>query len=47
MRKDSNICHVAVGNRYYERTPTGYLVKVTHRYSGPVNNNLDSDSDSE
>ena len=46
-RKDSAIRHVAVGDRYYEQTPAGYLVKVTHRYGGPVNNNSDSDSNSE
>ena len=44
--KDSAIHYVAVGDRYYEQTPVGYLVKVTHRYGGPVNNDLDSDSDS-
>jgi hypothetical protein len=45
-RKDSAIRHVAVGDWYYEWTPVGYLVEVTHRYGGPVNNNLDSDSNS-
>ena len=46
-RKDSDIRHVAVGNRYYERTPVGYLVEVTHRYDGPVSNNSGLDSDYE
>ena len=46
-RKDSAIRHVVVGDWYYERTPAGYLVEVTHRYGGPVNNDSDSDSDSE
>ena len=46
-RKDSAIRHVAVGNRYYEGTPAGYLVEVTHRYGGLVNNGSDLDSDSE
>ena len=46
-REDSNIHHVALGGRYCEQTPVGYLVKVTHQYGGPVNNNSDSDSNSE
>ena len=44
-RKDGDIRHVAVGARYYERTPAGFLVEVTHRYSGPVSNDSGSDSD--
>ncbi len=46
-RKDNDIRHVAVGNRYYKWTPAGYLVEVTHRYDGLENNNSDSESDSE
>ena len=44
-RKDGDICHVAIGDRYYERTPAGFLVKVTHRYGGPVSNDSGLDSD--
>ena len=47
VRKDSDICHMAVGNRYYKRTPMGYLIEVTHWYGGPVSKALDSDSNSE
>jgi hypothetical protein len=46
-RKDNGIHHVAVGDQYYKRTPAGYLVKVTHRYGGPENNDSDTESDSE
>ena len=48
-RRDINILHYAIGDRYYERTPVGYLVDVTHRYGVPENNdsesNLESDSE--
>ncbi len=44
-RKDGDTRHVAVGSRYYERTPMGFLVEVTHRYGGPVSYNSGSDSD--
>ncbi len=42
-RRDNDICHVAVGDRYYERTPAGYLVVN----GGTENNDSDSESDSE
>ena len=44
-RKDGNSHHVAVGAHYYERTPAGFLVEVTHRYGGPVSYDLGSGSD--
>ena len=48
-RRDINILHYAIGDRYYERTPAGYLVDVTHRYGVPEINdsesNLESDSE--
>ena len=44
-RKDGDIHHVAVGDRYYERTPVGFLVEVTHRSGGPVSNDSGMDSD--
>jgi hypothetical protein len=40
-RKDGDIRHVVISARYYERTPTGFLIKVTHRYGGPVSNDSD------
>ena len=40
-RKDSDIRHVAVSDRYYEQTPAGYLIEVTHRYGCPENNDSD------
>ena len=30
-RKDGDTHHVAVGADYYERTPAGFLVELTHR----------------
>ncbi len=42
-RKDGDTHHVVVGAHYYERTPVGFLVEVTHRYGGPVS--YDSGSD--
>ena len=44
-RKDGGTHHVAVGAHYYKRTPAGFLVKVTHRYGGPVSYDLGSGSD--
>ncbi len=43
-RKDGNTHHVAVGAHYYERTPAGFLVEVTHRYGGQVSYNSESGS---
>ena len=44
-RKDGDTHHMAVGAHYYERTPTGFLVKVTHRSGGPVSYDSGSGSD--
>ncbi len=44
-RKDGDTHHVAVGAHYYKRTPTGFLVKVTHWYGGPVSYDLGLGSD--
>jgi hypothetical protein len=35
-RKDGDTHHVAVSAHYYEWTPAGFLIEVTHRYGGPV-----------
>ncbi len=44
-RKDGDTHHVAVGTHYYERTPAGFLVEVTHRYGGQVSYDSESGSD--
>ena len=41
-RRDNNILHYAIGDRYYDRTPTGYLIDVTHQYGGPTISVLES-----
>ena len=41
-RKDTDILHYAIGNRYYNRTPVGSLVDVTHWYGGPTISILES-----
>ena len=42
VRRGNDIHHYAIGNRYYDRTPVGYLVDVTHRYGGPTISVLES-----
>ncbi len=44
-RKVGDTHHVAVGAHYYERTPAGFLVEVTHRYGGQVSNDSELGSD--
>ena len=41
-RRGNDIHHYAIGDRYYDRTPVGYLVDVTHRYGGPTISVLES-----
>jgi hypothetical protein len=46
-RRDNSILHVAIGNHNYQRTPARYLVDVTHRSDGLIDNDLESDSESD
>ena len=45
-RGDNNLRFVSRGDCYYQRTPAGYLVDVTHRFGGPADNDSESDSES-
>ena len=45
-RRDNGIRSMAVGDCYYQRIPSGYLVSVTHWFGSPADNDLESNSES-